>query len=95
MFDGHSWSNYDGTRIVLFDAVTELYSGKSSFLLTDLLCSCNNIHKNKDPNLTMFHGHTWSACLSLTKFDCQTWSRYFLSDFFLISVKLQGQDATH
>ena len=31
MFDGHSWSNHDVTKIVLFDAVTELYSGKSSW----------------------------------------------------------------
>ena len=31
MFDGHSWSGHDVTKIVLFGVVTELYSGKSSW----------------------------------------------------------------
>ena len=30
MFDGHSWSGHDITKITLFGVVTELYSGKSS-----------------------------------------------------------------
>ena len=31
MFDGHSWSGHDVTKIVLFGVVTELYSGKRSW----------------------------------------------------------------
>ena len=38
MFDGHSWSGDDITKITLFGVVTELYSGKA-LVLTDLICS--------------------------------------------------------
>ena len=38
MFDGHSWSGHDVTKITLFGVVTELYSGKA-LVLTDLVCS--------------------------------------------------------
>ena len=59
MFDGHSWSGHDTTKITLFGVVTELYSGKSSCINRSCLQPPTFI-KMKNPNFTMFHGQTWS-----------------------------------
>ena len=39
MFDGHSWSGHDVTKITLFGVVTERYSGIKVLVLTYLVCS--------------------------------------------------------
>ena len=85
MFDGHSWSSHDVTKIVLFGVEWLNFIAEKALGINNqqiLFAAAIIFIKKRKPNLTMFHGHTWSACLSLTMFDCQTWSRYFFYFFF-------------